>query len=90
MTLERLCELYGQTYGVRVGVATMHLTLRRMGLTYKKKTFHDPKRDEEGASHIKNSHICQLEGVTPENRVYLDETGSTLNMTLGYGPILLT
>jgi transposase len=85
VTLERLCERYEQAYGVRVGVATMHLTLKRMGLTYKKKTFHDPKRDGEGASGIKDSYICQLEGVAPENRVYLDETGSTLNMNLGYG-----
>jgi len=37
LTLEELCEFYEQAYGVRVGVATMHLTLKRMGLTYKKK-----------------------------------------------------
>ncbi len=51
--LERLCELYGQAYGVRVGVTTMHFTLKRMGLTYKKKTFHDPKQSEDGANGIK-------------------------------------
>ena len=65
LTLERLCELYWQAYGVRVGVATMHLTLKRMGLSYKKKTFHDPKKDEEGAEGIKVSYACQLEGVVP-------------------------
>ena len=31
LTLERLCELYWQAYAVRVGVTTMHLTLKRMG-----------------------------------------------------------
>ena len=65
LTLERLCELYGQAYGVRVGVTTMHLTLKRMGLSYKKKTFHDPKKNAEGAEGIKVSYACQLEGVVP-------------------------
>ena len=85
LTLEELCEFYAQAYGARVGVATMHLTLKRMGLTYKKKTFRDPKRDEEGAADIKCSYTCQLEGVKPEDLIYLDETGSTLNMNLDYG-----
>ena len=85
LTLERLCELYGQAYGVRVGVTTMHFTLKRMGLSYKKKTFHDPKRRKEGANGIKDSYLCQLDGVTPENRLYLDETGSSLNLNLDYG-----
>ena len=85
LTLEELCGLYRQTYGVRVGVATMHLTLKRMGYTYKKKTFHDPKRDGEGSGDIKDSYACQLEGVKPEDRLYLDETGSCLNLSLDYG-----
>lgn len=85
LTLERLCELYGQAYGVRVGVTTMHLTLKRMGLSYKKKTFHDPKQNKEGAEGIKVSYACQLEGVAPEDRIYLDETGSSLNLSLDYG-----
>ena len=85
LTLERLCELYEQAYGVRVGVTTMHFTLKRMGLTYKKKTFHDPKQGGEGADDIKDSYACQLEGVAPEDRIYLDETGSSLNLSLDYG-----
>ena len=84
-TLERLCELYQQAYGVRVGQSTMHLTLKRMGLSYKKKTFHDPKKHAEGAADLHDSYACQLEGVAPEDRVYLDETGSSLNLSLDYG-----
>jgi transposase len=85
VTLERLCELYRQAYGVRVGVAAMHLTLKRMGLSYKKKTFHDPKKHAEGAADIKDSYACQLEGVAQEDRIYLGETGSSLNLSLDYG-----
>ena len=84
-TLEQFCERYQQAYGVRVGVTTMHNTLKRMGLSYKKKTFHDPKQDGEGAEAVKASYACQLEGVAPEDRIYLDETGSSLNLSLGYG-----
>lgn len=39
----------------------------------------DAARDE------KLRYISQLEGILPEDRVYLDEMGSTLNMTLDYG-----
>jgi len=84
-TLEQFCERYQQAYGVRVGVTTMHNTLKRLGYTYKKKTFHDPKRDGEGAVGIRASYACQLDGVRPEDRVYLDETGSCLNLNLAYG-----
>ena len=84
-TLEQYCERYQQAYGVRVGVTTMHNTLKHLGYTYKKKTFHDPKRDGEGADDIRASYACQLDGVRPEDRVYLDETGSSLNLNLAHG-----
>ena len=48
LTLERLCELYGQAYGVRVGVTTMHLTLKRMGLSYKKRPSTTRRRTRKG------------------------------------------
>ena len=50
LTLEELCGLYRQTYGVRVGVATMHLTLKRMGYTYKNK---DLPRSEAGRRRVR-------------------------------------
>ncbi len=37
LTLAQLCDRYEETYGVRVGVSTLHLTLKRLGLTLKKK-----------------------------------------------------
>lgn len=39
LTLAQLCERYEGTYGVRVGVSTMHHTLKHLGLTLKKKRF---------------------------------------------------
>jgi transposase len=85
LTLLQLCERYEDAYGVRVGVTTMHDTLKRLGLTYKKKTFYEPGKDDDQAKDEKDSYISQLEGVPPEDRLYLDETGSNLNQNLAYG-----
>jgi len=85
LTLEELCERYEKAYGVRVGITTMHNTLKRLNLTYKKKTVYDPKRNSDEAAEEKLSYINQLEGIKPEDRIYLDETGSALNLNLEYG-----
>jgi transposase len=50
-----------------------------------KKTVYDPKRHRAETLDEKLSYISQLEGVRPEDRVYLDEMGATLNMNLEYG-----
>jgi transposase len=85
LTLKELCDRYEEAYGVRVGITTMHETLKRLKYSFKKKTFHDPKRDTDQANDEKLSYISQLEGVEPEDRVYLDEMGSALNLNLEYG-----
>ena len=63
----------------------MHETLKRLKYSYKKKTFYDPKRDTDQAKDEKSSYISQLEGTEPEDRVYLDEMGSALNLNLECG-----
>lgn len=37
LTLDELCTRYEKTYGVRVGITTMHNTLKRLNLTRKKR-----------------------------------------------------
>jgi transposase len=37
LTLDELCERYESAYGVRIGVTTMHNTLKRLGFTRKKR-----------------------------------------------------
>jgi transposase len=85
LTLAKLCDRYEEAYGVRVGVTTMHNTLKRLNYSVKKKTFYDPKRLCDDAAGEKLSYISQLEGVKPEDRLYLDEMGSALNLNLDYG-----
>lgn len=85
LTLEELRDRYEETYGIRVSMGTMYNTLERLGITRKKKTFSDPKKSAVGAAVKKEAYDQALEAVTPENRLYLDETGSCLNMTPLHG-----
>lgn len=85
MTLEELCDCHERIYGQRVGVTTMHNTLKRLNITRKRKTFRDPKRNTAQAEADKLNYDAQVEPVEPDNRLYLDETGSCLNMALAYG-----
>jgi len=85
LTLGELCDNYEEAYGVRVGVTTMHETLKRLRCSYKKKTFYDPKKDSDQNKDERLNYINQLEGVDPESRVYLDEMGCALNLNLEYG-----
>ena len=85
LTLAELCDRYEQAYGVRVSIGTMFNTLERMNITRKKKTFTDPKKNSETALEKKKEYDAQLEKIEPDNRLYIDETGSCLNMTPLYG-----
>ncbi len=85
LTLEELCNRYEQTYGVRVSIGTMYNTLERLNITRKKKTFYDPNKNSDAAKVEKEHYDAQLKIIAPEKRIYLDETGSCLNMTLLYG-----
>ena len=60
----------------------MHNTLKGLGITRKRKAFYDPHCDTlHSRTELKNYHP-QVKMVPMEQRRYLDETGSTLNMTL--------
>lgn len=85
LTLEELCNRYEQVYGTRVSIGTMHNTLKRLNFTRKKKTFSDPKKGSAAAKVEKENYDTQLETIEPEKRLYLDETGSCLNMSPLYG-----
>ena len=85
LTLQALCDRYAETYGVRVCVSTMYNTLTHLGLTRKRKSFYDPHRDTLKSHDELEGYRTQVAKVPMEQRCYLDETGSTLNMTLPYG-----
>lgn len=85
LTLAELIDRYELAYGVRVSMGTMFNTLEHLNITRKKKTFSDPKKNSDAAQVDKKNYDKQLETIGPEQRLYLDETGSCLNMTPLYG-----
>jgi transposase len=85
ITLRQLCEEYESEYGVKVSIATMSNTLKRLGFVRKKKVFYDPKKIKPGAEKLKKEYDRKLHEILPQNRFYLDETGFYLNMTSRLG-----
>jgi len=85
LSLAELCDRYYEAYRVRVSISTMHNTVKRLGYSFKKKAFYDPERDTALAAEEKTSYISQLDGVSPEDRVYLDEMGCASNLSPEHG-----
>jgi len=85
LTLAELCERYTATYGVPVSLATLHATLKRLKLTRKRKTTYDPKQNTPETQADTDRYHQQVDSIPLDQRLYLDETGSRLNMTLPYG-----
>lgn len=85
LSLEELCNLYQEAYGVRVCTSTMDNTLKKLNITRKKKTFSDPKKNTDNVKIKKEIYDRQLEKIEPEKRFYLDETGCCINMSPSHG-----
>lgn len=85
LTLEELCNRYEEAYGVRVSLGTLYNTLKRLNITRKKKTFSDPKKKTRKVKMEKENYDEQLKKIAPDKCVYLDETGSCINMSPTYG-----
>jgi transposase len=85
LTLEDLCTRYTETYPVPVNPSTRPATLNCLKITRKRKSHSDPKKvTEPGQSDTKRDHQ-QVDDILLDQRLYLDETGSRLNLTLPYG-----
>jgi transposase len=85
LTLRELCTRYTDPYGVPVSLSTMHAPLKRLGLTRKKKTTYDPRKTRAEVQADTDRYHRQVDSIPLDQRLYLDETGSRLNLTLPYG-----
>jgi hypothetical protein len=52
-----------------------------LGISLKKKSFYDPKKYSEENIEKRNKFIKDIQDIPVENRKFLDETGTCLNMT---------
>jgi transposase len=85
LTLNELRDRYATAYGVHVSLGAMHDTLQRLGLSRKKKTTYDPLKDSEAHQADTQRYHQQVDPIPLDERLYLDETGARLNLTLAYG-----
>jgi transposase len=80
-TLQRL-KTFG---GFDCTLTTLWRSLRRMGLTRKKKTLRASERDRPDVQKKRARYRRKVRKIEPKRLVFLDETGLATTMTLGYG-----
>jgi transposase len=79
-TLEQL----RQRGGFRCSLTTLWRSLRRLGLTRKKKTLHADERGRPDVQKRRRSFRREVKRIEPERLVFVDETGVTTAMTPAY------
>jgi transposase len=93
--LRRLAELIGEKPdatldqlrdrgGFRCSLTTLWRSLRRLGLTRKKKTLHADERGRPDVQKRRRSFRREVKRIEPERLVFVDETGVTTAMTPAY------
>ena len=85
MTLKELCEYYKNVSGKKVSKSAMDRTLKKMGITRKKKVLYDPKKNTDRVRKLAEEYSEKIKTEDVGNLIFIDETGMTLNMTLPYG-----
>ena len=80
-TLKQLKQLGGFT----CSLATIWNTLRRLGLTYKKKTLRAAERDRPDVQRKRSRFRKTVERIEPKRLVFVDETGVNTAMTPTHG-----
>lgn len=79
-TLEQLKQLGGFTCTCK----TLWQTLRRLGLTRKKKSLHASQRDRPDVQAQRQEFRAEVDQIDPKRLLLVDETGVTTTMTPAY------
>ena len=87
-TLAELIDALEAETGVRVGLATVVRGLTKLGMTRKKKSLVPTERDSERVRLLRERFIGQLPAFPTERLVFIDETGTRLDMTRTHGRAL--
>ena len=71
--------------GVDCNIVTIFRTLKRKGITRKKKTRFADERDSPGVQEHRRVFCEEMAAVDPDHMVFIDETGATTAMSRTYG-----
>jgi transposase len=85
LTLLQLCARYEEQRGVKISQSAMGRALLRMGMSRKKKTFYDPKRQTENVLTRTQEYFAKLSQLEQKDLIFIDEMGATLNLVSHYG-----
>jgi transposase len=85
LTLWQLCARYEEKMGVTVSISAMSRALRRMGISRKKKTLYDPKRQTANVALRTNEYFAKLSQLDQKQLIFIDEMGATQNLVSHYG-----
>jgi len=81
ITLEELRQKYLEKFNETISVSTIHYHLKKLNISLKKKSFYDPKKYEIEVQQKRKEFVKKLADIPEEDRKFLDETGTCLNMT---------
>jgi transposase len=70
--------------GILVSRQTVNRAVNRMGYTRKKKTFIATERTSERVKRLREEYASAMTGVDPERAFFIDETGTTVEMSRDY------
>ena len=85
LTLSQLCARYEEKMGVKVSISAMGRALQRMGISRKKQTLYDPKRQTANVALRTNEYFAKLSQLDQEQLLFLEEMGATPNLVSHYG-----
>jgi transposase len=81
ITLEELRQKYFKKFNEEISVSTIHYHLKKLNISLKKKSFYDPKKYEDRVQEERKEFVEKLIDIPEEDRYFLDETGTCMNMT---------
>lgn len=84
-TLDDFCDAWEKQTGTRVSKATMGRSVRRAGLTRKRKRFRPSERERPDVEKKREAFVTEVQSKDAERLVFLDESGCNIAMAPSYG-----
>jgi len=87
LTLNDLCERYDEHFNILMGKSSMDRALKRMKITYKKKSPYDPKKYSERVEKLRIEYTEEIEKIDSDRLFFIDEMRANLNHSPLYGRV---
>jgi transposase len=85
LTLNELCDKYEAHFNIKVGKSSMDRALKRMEVTFKKKSPYDPEKESPRVEKLKQEYCEEIKDIPADKIYFIDEMGAGLNLIPNYG-----